>query len=114
MFKLSIQVKIISICLLSLMGLFLMNNKKLYAFPGINLDVRKHQLEEEINTLIIRLNDVFNDMNLDSLARLNMMVEITNIMESKTNDLRTLNQQIIMRDQYNLQSRNNQNRQNNN
>ncbi|MDV3174863.1 MAG: SVM family protein, partial ['Bonamia sp.' little leaf phytoplasma] len=36
MFKLSIQVKIISICLLSLMGLFLMNNKKLYAFPGIN------------------------------------------------------------------------------
>ncbi|MDC9032270.1 SVM family protein [Columbia Basin potato purple top phytoplasma] len=66
MFKLQNQFKIISIFLFILLGiLFINNNKKLYAFPAIDLDARKIQLEEEINSLMTQLNHVFNNTNLE-------------------------------------------------
>ncbi|MFW8664579.1 SVM family protein, partial [Candidatus Phytoplasma citri] len=60
MFKLSSQFKIISICLFVVVGLFLINNKKLYAFPGINLDVRKNQIQGEINSLVIEMSNIYS------------------------------------------------------
>ncbi|MDV3157475.1 MAG: SVM family protein [Candidatus Phytoplasma australasiaticum] len=103
MFKLSNQVQIISICLFVFVGLLFFynnneNNKKLYAFPGIDLNARKHQLEEEIDILIIELTNVFYNINLDSLTRLNMMNEINRRIEIESNNLEMINQQIINRD----------------
>ncbi|MDV3169102.1 MAG: SVM family protein [Candidatus Phytoplasma australasiaticum] len=46
MLKLSNQFKIISICLFIFLGLLFINNnknnKKLYALPGIDLNIRQH------------------------------------------------------------------------
>ncbi|MDO7983802.1 MAG: SVM family protein [Pigeon pea little leaf phytoplasma] len=119
MFKLSNQVKIISICLFIFAGLLFFynnneNNKKLYAFPGIDLNLRKHQLEEEMNILVTELTNVFNNMNLNSSTRLNRMQEISRRMEITSNNLQMINQQITRRDiYYLLRSNNNQNQPNN-
>ncbi|WP_017192622.1 SVM family protein [Italian clover phyllody phytoplasma] len=46
MFQVKNQFKIISFCLFVLLGmLFINNNKKLYAFPGITLEKQKIRLE---------------------------------------------------------------------
>ncbi|GLH61031.1 SVM family protein [Paulownia witches'-broom phytoplasma] len=114
MIKLKKQFKIISICLFVFLGFFLIfNTKCLHAFPGIDLDARKNQLEEERNNLFLELNNIFNNMSLDSPTRLNMMVAISNIIETTNNQLSTINQQIIERDRYNQQRRNYQNQPNN-
>ncbi|GLH60941.1 effector protein [Paulownia witches'-broom phytoplasma] len=85
----------------------------MHAFPGIDLDVRKNQLEEEKNNLFLELNNIFNNMSLDSPTRLNMMVEISNIIDTTNNQLSMINQQIIERDRCNQQRRNYQNQPNN-
>ncbi|PWV43901.1 MAG: hypothetical protein DF280_01090 ['Brassica napus' phytoplasma] len=88
MIKLKNQFKIISIYLFVLLGFFLFfNTKYLHAFPGIDLDARKHQLEEEINTLMIELTNVFNDTNLESQTRFNRMVTISNRLDIISNHL---------------------------
>ncbi|MEK0309334.1 SVM family protein, partial [Candidatus Phytoplasma citri] len=112
MFKLSSQFKIISICLFVVVGLFLINNKKLYAFPGINLDVRKNQIQGEINSLVIEMSNIFNDMSIDSSTRLNRMTITNDRINILFNELEMINQQINIRDMLNLQRNNNENRQN--
>ncbi|UQV27432.1 SVM family protein [Candidatus Phytoplasma asiaticum] len=108
MFKLSF--KIINICLFVFVGLFLINNKKLYALPGIDLNVRKNQIQAEINSLIIELENVFNDRNIDSSTRLISMVTIREKIDNELNNLSEINRQISRRYIYNLQRNNNQNR----
>ncbi|WAN63393.1 SVM family protein, predicted signal peptide [Candidatus Phytoplasma rubi] len=110
MIKLQNQFKIISIYLFVLLGFFLIfNTKCLHAFPGIDLDARKHQLEEEINTLMIELTNVFNDTNLESQTRFNRISLISNRINIVGNNLQMINQQIFARNQYNLQIQINQN-----
>ncbi|MEK0310193.1 SVM family protein [Sweet potato little leaf phytoplasma] len=116
MLKLSNQFKIISICLFIFLGLLFINNnennKKLYALPGIDLNIRQQQLEEERDRLLISLNNIFNNMDLNSSTRLRMMREVTESMNCTLDDLQRINQQIFMRDQYHLQNPNNRNQRN--
>ncbi|ABC65150.1 conserved hypothetical protein [Aster yellows witches'-broom phytoplasma AYWB] len=112
MFKLKNQFKKKIIFLFVFLGLLFINNKSIYAFPGIDLDVRRHQLEEELNNLLLELNNVFNNMSLDSSTRFNMMVAISNTIDTTNNQLSTINQQIIERDRCNQQRRNYQNKPN--
>ncbi|PQP79513.1 effector protein [Candidatus Phytoplasma phoenicium] len=102
MFKLQNQFKIISICLFILLGLFINNNKNLYAYPGIDLEVRQHQLEEEINSLMLELTNVFSDTNLESQTRFHRIVVISNILNIVRNELEIINQKIIERNQYTI------------
>nr|ABI20740.1 unknown [New York elm yellows phytoplasma] len=115
MIKLKDQFRIISIYLFIFLGLlFITNNKKLYAFSEINLDARKHQLKEEINTLMIELTNVFNDTNLESQTRFNRISLISNRINIVGNNLSMINQQIFAQHhQYNLQRQINQNQTNN-
>ncbi|MDV3143832.1 MAG: SVM family protein [Candidatus Phytoplasma australasiaticum] len=117
MLKLSNQFKIISICLFIFLGLLFINNnennKKLYALPGIDLNIRKQQLEEERNRLLISFNNIFDNTNLNHSTRLRMMREVAESMHSTLDDLQRINQEILMRDQYHRQNQNNRNQQNN-
>ncbi|MDO8030297.1 effector protein ['Planchonia careya' phytoplasma] len=117
MFKLSNQFKIISICLFIFFSIIIFinnneNNKKLYALPGIDLNIRRQQLEEERNRLFISLHNIFNNMDLNSSTRLRMMREVSDSIDRISDDLQMINQ-ILMRNQYNLQNQNNRNQQNN-
>ncbi|GAK74072.1 MAG: putative secreted protein, SAP48-like [Candidatus Phytoplasma asteris] len=115
MVKLKNQFKIISIYLFIFLGmLFINNNKNLYALPGIDLEARKIRLEEEINSLTIELTNVFHDTNLESQTRLNRMTAFSNRLDTTSNQLSMINQQIIECIRNNLRRQNNQNQPNNN
>ncbi|WP_323847576.1 MAG: SVM family protein [Phytoplasma sp.] len=107
MFQLKKQFKIIYLCLIIFIGLLFIVNNKIYALPGIDLDIRKAQLEEEKNSLIQRLTNNFNNITLDSETRLNRMHEISTRINIVQNNIEIINQQIIIRNQYNQQRRNN-------
>ncbi len=109
MVKLKNQFKTICLCLIAFLGLLFIVNSQIYALPGINLDIRKTQLEEEKNNLMQQLTNTFNNMTLNSETRLNVMREISARIDIVQNDIRSINQQIISRNQYNQQRQNNQN-----
>jgi hypothetical protein len=106
MFKLQNQFKIISLLFIFLVFLFIVD-KNIYALPGINLDVRKNQLEEEKNSLLQQLTNTFNNTILNSQTRLNRMFEISERLDVIYDEIKIINQQIINRNQYNNQRQSN-------
>ncbi|PQP79485.1 effector protein [Candidatus Phytoplasma phoenicium] len=114
MFKLKNQFKIISFCLFVLLGmLFINNNKKIYAFPAIDLDARRQELEADMIDLRTRLDNVFFDRSIDSETRMRRMVAIENTMNETQDQLFSINRQIIERDRFNQENLNNSNQNNN-
>ncbi|XXP77327.1 MAG: SVM family protein [Lettuce witches'-broom phytoplasma] len=110
MFKSKNQFKIIYLCLITFIGLLFIVNKQIYASPGINLDIRKAQLEAESNNLSQQLINTYVDPTiLNPRTRLNRMREISARIDRLHNDILIINQQITNRDQYNQQRQNNQN-----
>ncbi|XXP77145.1 MAG: SVM family protein [Lettuce witches'-broom phytoplasma] len=109
MFKSKNQFNIIYLCLITVIGLLFIVNSQIYAFPGINLDIRKIQFEEEKNNLMQQFTNTFNNMTLDSETRLNRMREISARIDIVQNNIRIINQQIIQRNLHNQQRGNNQN-----
>lgn len=108
MIKLKNQFKII-ILLFCLLGmLFIVVKNQIYAFPGIHLETRIIQLEEEKNNLLQQLANTFNNTTLDSQTRLNIMREISARIDIVQDNISIINQQIIRRNQYNQQRRNSQ------
>ncbi|TKA88093.1 MAG: hypothetical protein QS2022_3420 [Candidatus Phytoplasma asteris] len=63
---------------------------------------------------MLELNNIFNNMSLDSQTRIDRMYEISEKIDTIQNQLQKINKQIIARNQYNLQRQNNQNQPNNN
>ncbi|MBS2126378.1 SVM family protein ['Fragaria x ananassa' phyllody phytoplasma] len=109
MVQLKKQLKTIYLCLIAFIGLLFIVNNQIYASPGINLDIRKTQFEEEQNNLMQQLINTFNNMTLNSETRLNRMRQISARIDIVQNNIRIINQQIIRRYQYNQQRQNNQN-----
>ncbi|MDO8059380.1 SVM family protein ['Crotalaria aegyptiaca' phytoplasma] len=116
MFKLSNQFKIISICLLFFVGLFLINNKKVYAFitrPLDSLNAMRQEIDQEIGNLYVEFRIVLDDMNLTPEIRRNRIREIQDRIQFLLSTSEMINQQIIEHNQpRNNQPRNNQPRNN--
>ncbi|MDV3166587.1 MAG: effector protein ['Waltheria sp.' little leaf phytoplasma] len=109
MIKLSKLTKTIYYYLFFFVGLFFILNvyrQNVLALPGINLNIRKNQLEEEKNILLQQLTDTYNNTNLNSETRLNMMCQISARIDIVQNELQNINQQIINSNQYRRQRRN--------
>ncbi|QTX03070.1 putative secreted protein, SAP06/SAP48-like [Candidatus Phytoplasma luffae] len=117
MIKLEKQLSLFSLFFIIFLGLLMFDNNMLYASPGINLDVRMRQLTEEQNNLIQQLNNNFNDLSLNNTIRLSRMQNIAADIERISNQINAINQQLILRDQFQREreTRNNtSNQQNNN
>ncbi|GAK73666.1 putative alanyl-tRNA synthetase ['Chrysanthemum coronarium' phytoplasma] len=71
-------------------------------------------MKKKKNNLVLELNNIFNNMSLDSQTRIDRMYEISEKIDTIQNQLQKINKQIIARNQYNLQRQNNQNQPNNN
>ncbi|XXP77175.1 MAG: SVM family protein [Lettuce witches'-broom phytoplasma] len=109
MFKSKNQFNIIYLCLITFIGFIFILNKQIYASPGINLDIRKAQLEEEIFNLQMELGNIHVNQSLTRESRLNQIRSRIAILNPLRNELSSINQQIIRRNQYNQQIQNNQN-----
>ncbi|AYJ01181.1 effector protein [Candidatus Phytoplasma ziziphi] len=95
--------------------LFIFNNNVLYASPGIVLEQRIIQLQEEQINLLQQLNNTFNNLSLDSETRLSRMRNISEALNRVLNRINEMHQQLILRDQLQQQRINNaSNHQNNN
>ncbi|WP_323847570.1 MAG: effector protein [Phytoplasma sp.] len=93
MFKLNNQFKIIIFLFIVLGFLFLIIiNNKIYSFPGINLDIRKTQIEEEKNNLVQQLTNIFNDTTLNPQTRLSRMYEMSERLDIIYDNIRIINQ----------------------
>ncbi|MGL9687616.1 MAG: SVM family protein [Candidatus Phytoplasma sp. TWB_XP] len=108
------QISLFNLFLFICLGLLMLNNNVLYAFPGINLDERMTQLREEQNNLIQQLSNNFNNLNLDNATRLSRMQNISEELDRVSNQMSEINRQLILRDQFQQQTRNNALNQHNN
>ncbi|MGE9276289.1 MAG: SVM family protein [Candidatus Phytoplasma pruni] len=107
MFKIKKQLKIIIFYLFIILVFLFIINQKIYALPGIDLNIRRAQLEEEKNNLVQELTNVFNDLTLNTQTRLNRMHQISSRIDIIHDNIQNINQQIILRNQYHMQRQNN-------
>ncbi|AYJ01200.1 effector protein [Candidatus Phytoplasma ziziphi] len=116
MFKLKKQLYLLKLVSFIFLGLLIFkNNNFLYAFPGIDLDARMMQLTEERDNLLQQLHNNFNNLNLDNATRLIRMQNITASLDRVLEQINSINQQLILRDQFQQQRTNSTlNQQNNN
>ncbi|MDO8168220.1 SVM family protein [Candidatus Phytoplasma melaleucae] len=115
MFKFKKQLYLLKLFALIFLGLLICtNNNFLFAAPGIDLEARMKQLTEEQGNLLQQLSNNFNNLNLDNETRLMRMQNIVAAIDLVSEQITTINQQLILREQFQRQRTNNHSNTSNN